>query len=103
LAFQDVASVGPGDAQAQVRGIGAAARLGERDRDQPLAGDHALEPWAGDLGARMLGEYLPVQRSKQVDVAHAEVDPRDLLVDHAGGDAAHALSTGWLRKLRRDE
>ena len=91
------------DPQAQVGRVRAAARLGQRDGEQRLARVSLLSQGFDHLGPAMLGQDLAVQRGQQVDVRDAQVGARDLLVDHAGGQAAHALSAELLGQFGRDE
>ena len=103
LAVDDVVVADALDAQAQVGGVGAAARLGQRDGEQRLAAGELLEPGLDDFGLAVLRQDLAVQRGQQVDVGDAQVGAGDLLVDHAGGQAAQALAAELLGQLGRDE
>eukprot|EP01136_Pigoraptor_vietnamica_P000419 Opistho-1_new@25714 len=90
-------------AQAQVGGVGAAARLGQRNGEQRLALRELGQPRRHHLGPAVLAQDLPVERGQQVDVAQAQVGAGDLFVDHAGRQAAQALAAVGLGQLGRDE
>ncbi len=58
------------------------------------------QPGLDDFGLAVLRQDLAVQRGQQVDVGDAQVGAGDLLVDHAGRQAAQALAAELLRAAR---
>jgi hypothetical protein len=96
-------AAGPLHPQAQVGGVGAAARLGQRDGDQRLSARQARQPRPRHFRLAVLRQDLAVQRRQQIDVRQAEIGARDLFVDHARGQAAQPLPAAFLRQLGRDE
>lgn len=103
LAVQHVMVAHPLHLQPEVRRIRAAARLGQRDRQHQLARGQLRQPVAPDLVIAETREDLPVQRGKDVDVAHVEIGTGDFLDDHARIDRAGAEPTQLLGQFRRDQ
>ena len=92
------------DAQAQIGGVGPAARLGQRDGEQSLAlRSGCLSQGVTTSGVPWWDEDLAVQRGEQVDIGDAEVGAGDFLVDHSGGEAAEAQAAKLLGQFGRDE
>lgn len=90
-------------AQAQVGRVRATARLGQCDGEQGLALGELFQPGLDHFRAAVLGQDLAVQRGQQVDVGQAQIGAGDLFVDHAGGQAAQALTAKALGQFGRDE
>ena len=103
LAVEDIVAAVALDAQAEVGRVGAAARLRQRERDQRFALRQPPQPWPDQFWLAVTRKNLAVQRREEIDVGHAEVGARDLLMDDAGGEAAHAEAAERLRQFGGDE
>jgi hypothetical protein len=103
LAVEHVALAVAPRAQRQVRGIRAAARLGQAERADRLAGDQLRHPGTRQLGRCIARDDLAHQRREQLHVGDVEVAVRDRLDDQPGGDAALAQPAERFGQVDADE
>ena len=103
LPVQDVPGVRARGAELEVRGVGAAPRLGEPEGDEGLPLAHAGNDLLRDLGAGVGGDDGAVEGGEELYVGDVHVAPRDVLDDEAARDAAEVEPAERLREVDADE
>ena len=93
----------PYPSQAEIGGVRPAAGLGDTDRHNGVARNHARQPLFGDRGGRVLQQDGAQQRDPDLDGADVEVAIGQFLGDNSCRHAAGAEPAVLLRQVDAEQ